>query len=153
MIITLAFYKGRANNWWYRLQDDAIRYVTQSPYSHVELIKGDATKHGIPYLCWSSSGRDGGVRKKNITLREGQWDMVKIQMTKEKYDDILNKIGKEQGKSYDYAGILLSQIFAFGRHSKRRWFCSELIAYAMGIEQPERFSPGMLYNLVKMVYK
>ena len=143
-MITLAFYKGRADDPWHRLQDAAIRLATRGQYSHVELISGSA-EHGEAALCLSSSARDGGVRAKRIALKPESWDLVELR---------IDQAGPAQfiqsriGARYDYAGVLLSQVLAFGGHDKARWFCSEIIAAALGLPNPQRLSPQLLFDVV-----
>ena len=144
-MIALAFYKGRGN--WL---DWLIRLVTRSDYSHVELVVDyEKVIHGPleerPYLCWSSSARDGGVRPKLITVFDGNWTVVPIQF----FDTVtVGMISDECSRKYDFVGIFLSQFFSFRRQSPNRWFCSEICAYALGLPAPETFSPGTLKKAV-----
>jgi len=142
--VTLAFYKGRASDPWHRAQDAAIRLATRGTYSHVELIPGSITL-GDTATCLSASGRDGGVRSKRILLKPTSWDLVPLDIAhKPAAQFILARIGAR----YDYKGILLSQLVALGRHSETRWFCSEIVAAALGIKNPHRVSPQMLFDIV-----
>ena len=52
------------------------------------------------------------------------------------------------GAKYDYAGILLSQALSLGIHDDELWFCSEIVAAALCLPRPERFSPQFLYGVV-----
>lgn len=143
-MITLAFYKGRGKTRWQRLQDAAVRLATRGRYSHVELIAGSAV-HGETVDCLSSSGRDGGVRKKRILLKHESWDLVELRI-----DPVppVRFIQHRLGAAYDYRGILLSQVLALGRHNEARWFCSELVAAALGLPNPQRVSPQFLFDVV-----
>jgi len=143
MKVTLAFYKGRARRFKNRIMDTLIRFGTRSKYSHVELIKGAATLNAS-FECLSSSGRDGGVRKKTIYMNEAKWDLVTIDAPK----DAVSKIEAEIGKPYDYVAIIFSQVFNFGRHDHDKWFCSEICAEALGLPDPHRFSPKTLFDWV-----
>jgi len=130
----LAFYKGKGN--WL---DWAIRLVTRSTYSHVELLTNQcADDH---FICWSSSARDGGVRIKSISLNLEHWDIVSIDWYP---GEIVEIFEQHFGASYDYMGIVFSQFFNFRRQDNKRWFCSEICATALGLPSPESYSPGSL---------
>ncbi|MEP4950058.1 MAG: hypothetical protein ABJU46_03680 [Paracoccaceae bacterium] len=144
MTVTLAFYKGRGSSVYQRLQDGIIRSVTRGIYSHVELISGDALL-GQPAVCLSASGRDGGVRHKRIVLKPESWDLVSMPVDA---DGPCQFIEDQLGAPYDYAGIVLSQVFAFGRHNPDKWFCSEIIAASLDIPTPQRISPQFLFDVV-----
>lgn len=143
-MITLAFYKGRSKNIWGRVMEGAIRFVTRSPYSHVEVTPGVAFPD-TTHVCYSSSGRDGGVRTKEIFLSQENWDLITIPGDEKSLTEYFSLY---IGAKYDYIGIILSQLCAFGRHSKSRWFCSEIIASALKIPQPQRISPQILHDFV-----
>lgn len=135
MTYHLAFYSGRRT-----ILDRAIQFFTKSKFSHVELICGEP---GGSAICRSSSGRDGGVREKEIQFHPDHWTFVKIHSWCN--PEAWHVIGQEVGRKYDFAGILLSQFLGSGRHSRRKWFCSELCAHALGISEAHRLSPGDLY--------
>lgn len=144
MTLTLAFYKGRSDRLWHRMQDAAIRWATRGRYSHVELIAGSA-QHGEIAQCLSSSGRDGGVRSKRILLKPDSWYLVELQIDPAKPTQFIrDRIGAQ----YDYKGILLSQVLALGRHDEPRWFCSEICAAALDLPNPQRVSPQFLFDVV-----
>jgi hypothetical protein len=143
-VITLAFYKGVSVNRWHRLQDTAVRFATRSAYSHVELIAGNAL-HGDAALCLSSSGRDGGVREKRILIKPESWDLVGLNILP---DGPVGFIRDRIGAGYDYKGILLSHVLALGRHSKDQWFCSEIVAASLGLQQPQQISPQSLFDII-----
>lgn len=143
-MITLAFYKGRGTTLWQRLQDWGIRFATRSPYSHVELIPGRA-EFDQPNTCLSSSGRDGGVRETQITLKRAHWDLVDMP---DQPDEIADFIRQRSGARYDYLGIVFSQILSLGRHDSAKWFCSEICAAALGMPNAQRISPQALYDVV-----
>lgn len=144
MAVTLAFYKGRGETRAQQLQDWAIRFSTRGQYSHVELIAGVAL-HGDVAQCLSSSGRDGGVRAKRILMKPESWDLVELRIDPEQPAQFIRD---RIGARYDYTGILLSHVLAFGRHSENRWFCSEICAAAIGIPEPQKVSPNRLYHWV-----
>ncbi len=131
--VRLAFYKASGT-----ITDKAIRFVTRSAYSHVELIGHDGKG-------WSASPREGLVRKKQIDF-DDSWDIIDIPWVST--DDACARIEDEIGKSYDYAGIFLSQILSLNRSNPDKWFCSELVAKSIGLPDPNEYSPGSLSNTV-----
>jgi hypothetical protein len=140
MTTALAFYKGKGT--WV---DAIIRLVTRSRYSHVEYIQSysgaspDAGMHHVE--CWSSSSRDGGVRKKQIDISSGNWDVVETPFHN---DDMRVFFNMKNRQKYDYLAIVFSQFLSLRWQSDNRWFCSEICALAVGLEPAETFSPGSL---------
>ena len=144
-MITLAFYKGKGN-WLDRL----IRWATRSPFSHVELISTShplRDENGIPVegRCLSASARDGGVRAAYIRFKPGNWQFVDCPWV---VVDPAEIIRLEVGHKYDYIGIVMSQILSLGRHSKKKWFCSEIVGHALSIHEAHRLSPADLFHRV-----
>lgn len=141
-IVTLAFYKGRGDTWWKRIQDSAIRTATWSRYSHVELICTKATL-GQEHICLSASGRDGGVREKEILLKPESWDLLMLDCDA---DYAGTFIRDRIGQKYDFKGIVFSQALPWDGHNKDRWFCSEICAAALKKSKPNWYSPKRLYK-------
>jgi len=136
----VAFYKGKGN--WV---DWTIRKWTRSPYSHCEIV--------IDNTWYSSSARDGGVRKKNIYHNPENWDFIDIKIQVNDENIIKMFFNKQIGKKYDYVGILLSQVIPLHKDIKNRWFCSEICAYALQLigmlpkdKRPNWYSPGRFYK-------
>ena len=128
----LAFYKGKGT-----LVDKSIRLWTNSPYSHVELVIGE--------MWYSSSPRVGGVRKKVVVPKEGNWDYVDVDVDQEILDELFVAT---QGTGYDWKGIVFNEILPFSVHSDTKWYCSEWCAQALGYE-PAQMNPGYLFTLSK----
>lgn len=150
MSVALAFYKGKGN--WL---DFIIRLVTRSQYSHVEYIQNHTEEFSATGIyeeneCWTSSARDGGVRKKMIDVDTRDWEVVLIEF---QTTDMRLFFECKAGAKYDYVGILFSQLFSFKRHSIEKWFCSEICAAALGFEEPQRFSPSTLKLFVEALNK
>lgn len=142
MTLMLAFYKGEGD--WI---DRAVRWATRSPYSHVEMLLHDRhPTHSGWFGGLSSSIRDGGVRRKTITITPGHWHFVDLPWADA--EAAWQFAFQQIGARYDLPGILGSQIVALRRQSPDRWFCSELCAAALGMGQPETLSPGGLYARV-----
>lgn len=139
--VGLAFYNGEGGP-----IDAAIRFVSRSEFSHVELIDMSRLHdpRGTPAV--SASWRDWGVRRKLITFRPDHWKIVSVPWAAQ---DAWTRAEAHLGAGYDYLGVALSQILALRRGDRRRWFCSELCAMAIGLRAPVAFSPGGLFEAVK----
>ena len=149
--VYLALYKGRRDGAWYRpgvaaarLSDWIIRTLTGSPYSHCELavlippLNGDPADPAV-FDCYSSSIRDGGVRVKTMPLPDAKWDLIPVPATEAQ---VRAAFETTRGAKYDWLGA--TGVIARWRHDKRKWFCSEWCAMALGLPNPERFCPGSL---------
>lgn len=138
----LAFYKGTG-----RWDDRLIRFFTRSAYSHVELLlAGDHDHQKRPVAAISASGRDGGVRRKEIDFRSGRWDVVPVLGWA--HDDAWNFAFSKLGDGYDWLAIALTFVLPLRLQSKNRWFCSELCAHAVGLTG-QGVAPGDLLDRVK----
>ena len=153
--VYLALYKGRRDGAWYRpgvaaarLSDWIIRTLTGSPYSHCELavlVKPKSSLHPFGHTapavfdCYSSSIRDGGVRLKTMPLPPEKWDLIPVDV---KPEQVYEALAETFAAKYDWLGA--TGVIARWRHDKRKWFCSEWCAMALGLANPERFSPGSL---------
>ena len=149
--VYLALYKGRRNGAWYqpkvaaaRLSDWIIRTLTGSPYSHCELAvlipppDGGPDDHAV-FDCYSSSIRDGGVRAKTMPLPADKWDLIPVRATEAQ---VRAAFETTRGAKYDWLGA--TGVITRWRHDKRKWFCSEWCAMALGLANPERFCPSSL---------
>lgn len=131
----LAFYKGPAVDWVHKTTHHATCIWTRSKYSHVELV--------IDGVCYSSSGRDGGVRKKVISTlyTSGRWDIYEVQIDKA---FALNLFKREAGLGYDYLGVA-KFVLPFIPSSQSRWYCSELVTAMLGTTDNHK-SPQQLFE-------
>jgi len=140
-MITLAFYHGRGGSVRDRVVDGMIRTATGSIYSHVELIPSIAGT-GARHLCLSASPRDGGVRAKRIYLRPDHWHLIHVQTDP---DRARAAIMAHAGAPYDLVGALASPLrLPFQVGPRGWWFCSEIVAHALGFPAPWGYSPGRL---------
>lgn len=131
-VIQLAMYKGKG-----KIGNRLTRFWTRSKYSHCEIV--------INGFCYSSSFMDGGVRKKVIDLTDGKWDLFDIPWASERC--ILCFFNRSIGSGYDWAGLLGSQVFNRRCNNPNRYFCSEWAGDALGIPNPEAYSPQSLLNI------
>ncbi|UWQ17836.1 hypothetical protein [Jannaschia sp. M317] len=137
----VAFYRGKGT-----IADRITRMATRSPFSHCELIRTEVTpQRGDTVTCISSSGRDGGVRVKEITLEDPKWDIYAVPWARQ---DAWDRAEAQLGKPYELWTMIISQLFNFRRHSRAKWYCSELVAYALGLSMPHAKSPGDLLRAI-----
>jgi hypothetical protein len=132
--VKLALYKGPGKTLLHKALHNIICRVTQSQYSHCELVIGG--------VCYTSSNRDGGVRAKAMTLNAGQWDVYEIEGDEAK---ALKWFQEHMGQGYDWFGTL-KFIFPFIPNGKKTWFCSEACAAALGVADPGMVSPQDLLD-------
>jgi len=124
----LAFYRGKYGNFW----DKFICLVTRSEFSHVEAVF-DNTR------CWSSSPRDGGVRQTYINIASKHWKIIPVDISEQLFL-------QEKGKKYDWIGLAAPVLKLKFFSSKSKWFCSEIIAEALGLKDSWKYSPEDLYK-------
>lgn len=150
MKIKIAFYKGNGN-----CINGIVRWWTNSIYSHAELILPDGnTWIGIsPFLKSKVASRT------KLLTDYSEWDFITIEVTQAQADIIMEFYDDTKGHGYDWIGMLLSQFLPCKIKHKRRWYCSEWIAYALRISSVidwrtiriydrKDLSPAVLYDLV-----
>ena len=153
MKIKIAFYKGKGG-----ILNAIVRWWTKSDYSHAELVLSDnETWLGIsPFLKSKVDSR------KKTTFDNSEWDFVDISVTEEQHETILDFFNETRGCGYDWIGMLLSQFLPCRIKHKKRWYCSEWIAYALRIAcvvdwkiikiyDRKDLSPGVLYSIVERI--
>lgn len=140
----VAFYLGtKKENQRATWLDRLICFFTESRFSHVEIITeyDRVTKIGT---AWSSSPRDGGVRKTRINFGSGHWEIYDI-ISDRTIDDVELFFEKINGLKYDWLGAIGSR-FPFIRGAKKRWFCSEAVGTSLGVTLSYTLSPQELFN-------
>jgi hypothetical protein len=140
MTLQAAFYKG-THAGLPGVYNRLVRWWTRSDYSHVELLLLETTTPGRAYAA-SASYMDGGVRFKTIDFDPALWDVVDL--PEQLSDKAWDWFAAHEGASYDLLGNLHFVFSAVG-DDKRKWFCSEAVAAALGMLNPERFDPGTLH--------
>lgn len=130
----LALYKGPATGLRNKVGRWLVCALTLSRYSHVELVL-----HGVSY---TSSFIDGGVRSKVIDLASGHWDLISIEGDEQLAYD---RFFADRGKPYDWLGMLrVSPLLRWLPRRGSSRFCSEEVAWMLGLDDPETFSPAGL---------
>ena len=102
---------------------------------------------------YSTSPRDGEVRKKEYIYNENVWDYLEVKDVN--VDKILTFYKMTKGLKYDWLGIL-GFILPF-QDRTNRWFCSEWVSNALKIsgykklwvKEPSKISPNKLYKILK----
>lgn len=135
-----ALYKG-THPGWPGVYNRLIRWWTRSPYSHVELIFSDG-------IAASSSYMDGGVRFKKIDFDPALWDFIDLPGHLE--PAARQWFVDHAGQPYDLMGNVHFVISPIG-DDKRKWFCSEACAAALGFPEPGRYDPACLFTVLSWV--
>jgi len=141
--IQVAFYK--ANQSKAQWDDKIIAWWTKGKHSHVEVIIGD--------MMYSTSPRDGRVRKKYHTVDNNVWDYVTVDLPN--LHNSMHFFNQVVGSKYDWMGIF-GFILPF-QDRTTRWFCSEFVANFLKVGgykplfplEPSRISPNKLYEILK----
>lgn len=145
----LAFYKSAQGSSWYRrAQHWLISKWTHGKYSHVEFIVKPINAKKYQYMCASAAPRDGKVRFKVLTLKPERWDIVDVPTVSDAQMEAWFREHKDA--KYDYLG-LVGFVFRPIKGRSKKYFCSEAIAEAMGLNNPSRISPNSLYTAVKLL--
>ena len=151
MKIKVAFYKGKGN-----YLNGIVRWWTKSVYSHAELVLPD----GITWMGISPFLKSKVDSRKKLIINYTDWDFITLDITQEQVDIIMEFFEDTKGHRYDWVGMLLSQFLPCKIKHKKRWYCSEWIAYALRIAcvfdwriikiyDRKDLSPAILYDLVK----
>jgi hypothetical protein len=114
---------------------------------------------GITWIGISPFLKSKVASRKKIIIDYSEWDFVDISVNQEQLDIIMEFFEDTEGHGYDWIGMLLSQFLPCKIKHKKRWYCSEWIAYALRIAcvidwriikiyDRKDLSPAILYNLV-----
>lgn len=137
--LKVAFYKGTRPG-IAGLYNRLGRALDHGPYSHCELVLSDG-------MSASSSFMDRGVRIKFIGYSSVDcWDFVTVPQHYELGARMWFK--EHHGQKYDLMGNV-NAMFGFVSHSEDKWFCSESIAAALGLNDPWRYKPNGLMAVLK----
>lgn len=135
-MITLAAYTPHK---WHDVGGHLICWWTRSPYPHVEIV--------INGVCYSSSLRDGGVRKKVIDLDKPHWRVIPIEWADE--IEVLRVFFRHQGQPYGYLDLIAQHVLRLPVDDPGL-LCSELCALMLGLPESmaRGMSPGQLVEYV-----
>lgn len=146
MSVKIAFYHGPPSTFMGWVAHVAIAARSLSTVTHVELV--------VDGVCYTSSGQDGGVRRKIIDLNDGRWEVFDL------YDKdgilrnrILEFYEETQDIKYGWKDIL-TYALPFVPPDDNRYICSEWCVEALGWSHiaTYKIKPSDLYNYVKKIY-
>lgn len=141
-MVAIAFYKGPPrNDWWHTASHYAIRLWTWSRWSHAELV--------IDGWCYSSSARDSGVRRKQIDLTSGRWDLLSLNLTEQQVSRALAWFLQHEDDMYDYLNIGRFILPIIG-HERDRWVCFEAIGESLGLAGTHKLTANDLHRWAVM---
>jgi len=142
--VSILFYKGEAT-----FGEKLIRWWTKSPYSHCEFLRSDG-------LCHANDRFSRQSRFAYFEINPDDWDFLTIKLPSEIVDQVEKRQFSKVGTSYDWRGIIFSQVFKFGWHSQRHWFCSKsnaddlIYAYNMMLSSQEDSYQPYIHSLVEL---
>lgn len=156
MKISVAFLKANRKNarfidkiiaFWCSSFRNKLNGNWRSGFSHCELILDG-------YMYSSSFRKPGGVRSKPHTEDTDSWDYITLDINKVCYENVKVFFKSQEGKKYDYFG-LLGFIIPFKDHESK-WFCSEICTTALQIAgvrsvwrlSSDRTSPNRLHDVL-----
>lgn len=138
----IAFYKGKKTLW-----DKFVCFVTQSDYSHVELYHNG--------YFYSSSSRDGGVRRKRMTINIDKWDIIELPYN-ENYYTLENLYLITKNAKYDYISIFFNWLGISKDMSSKAFFCTEYVAllinYLYKLNINGNVMPGKFRQIIKGIF-
>lgn len=125
---------------WSDIGGRAICAWTRSPYSHVEIV--------INGVCYSSSLRDRGVRKKTIDLGKPHWRVIPIEWVAE--TEALRVFFRNQGQPYGWGDLIAQHVLRLPVDDPGL-LCSELCALMLGLptSMARGMTPGALVEYVE----
>lgn len=120
MNVSVRFYKGTGILSW------LVRFITGGKYAHVEIVI-----EGLGFVC---------LFRERCHTRWTPTDdsCVSIQTTCSA--GFQGRSLEGLGSEYDWIGAIRAGT-PFGREHPSKWFCSELAAYVIGLENPHVWSP------------
>lgn len=151
MKIKVAFYKGKGD-----FVNTIVRWWTNSVYSHAELVLAD----DVTWIGISPFVKSKIDKKIKLQVNPNDWEFITLEITEQQYEVIMQFFVDTEGHGYDWVGMLLSQFLPCKIKHRKRWYCSEWIAYALRIAcvfdwrtlrlyERKDLSPQVLYNLLE----
>lgn len=145
--IQVAFFKAKYGS----VLSKTIQLVTNSEYSHVELIIKD-TWYGSNINLLKSSGVTKIIKP---IIKPNEWTIVDIYVTKEQYLSIEATANNLVGSGYAYIAAIKTQFSKADMPTDiSDFFCSQFVSYVLKknsiirLKKKEegRYDPGSLYN-------
>jgi hypothetical protein len=115
----IAFYKAPG-----KFIDRAIRWWTKGKYSHCELVFSNGD-------WFSADAWQNKVRFERVRPNPEHWDIVDLAVTLKEELLIRAWCDSQEGKGYDYIGVVLTQVLSLDIEDPKRYFCSELCVAAL----------------------
>lgn len=125
--VRLAAFVGKGNFF-----NAAIRRRTRSQVSHVEIV--------IDGLWYSSSVQDGGVRRKHVDPKPGEWEYIYLPWADA--EKVSKWFDTHEEDKYGWWDIFC-QLFSVNLDGNGE-ICSEACAEALGFMNPWKLTPGGL---------
>lgn len=113
-----------------------VKRVTRSKYSHSAIV----IFIGDKYYIFEATALKGVVFRQFEDITG--WGLTPIDVD---LGDFVCKVGEKLGCGYDWMGVLRF-LFPNIKPSKERWFCSELAAYVLGLDNAHLYSPASLHE-------
>jgi hypothetical protein len=128
-----------------------VKWWLRGDFSHAELVFGEPNEQGQS-LCWSSTFLDKGVRSKLQDISTDEWVVVDLPTNDFVEDAALAWFRQHEGQPYDVRA-LLGFVFRRVPQTKKRWFCSESVAAALGFHQSWRLDPVTFFTVINRMAK
>jgi hypothetical protein len=142
-----------------------IRLWTRSRYSHVGIVyvpnmrlKSDVqlteVHETIPCFMYEATAKHG-VIKRHITIGELADEGYNLTQDSEVYavykeEEIIERLERHIGDDYDWLAIYLAKIIPINIQDRRKWFCFEYIAWALGMEKAWRWTGRTFEKFLKI---
>ena len=139
----VAFYKGTKGG-LPGVFNRAVRWWTNGPYSHCEVVLWRLSDGRA--VCGSSANLDGGVRREILDLDPARWDIVEVPWARQ--SAALDWFCNHDGDGYDTLG-LFGFVGPRGDGDQHKWFCSETVAAALGLDESWRYDPNTLAAVLR----
>lgn len=120
------------------LVNRGIRVLDSTPYSHTEMCVSHPFE-GVAE-CYSSSGVDHGVRRKDMVLSRDKWDALYLPWADA--SQVRAFYEKTKGAGYDFWGTARFAVPFLLREHPELYFCSEWGLASISVADAWRFSPA-----------
>jgi hypothetical protein len=138
-LIRVAFRYGDA-----RLFARVIGWWQRHDSAHCEVAE---TWGGSVHACVGASFLDRGVRMKVIDMPPEKWRIYEIDRPA---SSVAAWYDRHKGDDYDVLG-LLGFLWRPIRGRDRRWFCSELVANVIGLQEPHRYDVAAIEHVCDLI--